>query len=162
MIALGIASVCGGSLGAILLLVLPASAFKAIVPFFIAVALVLDLAAEADQQLSATTAAAPREGTGRELCGRLLHRDLRRLLRRGPGDPDALAVRLTIDDKLQRLNAVKVVTTGLTNLVAGVVFVIAADVAWYVAALIAGGSIIGGALGARFGRRLSPQAPSKS
>ena len=65
---------------------------------------------------------------------------------------------LSIDDTLQRLNAVKVITTGLTNLVAGVVFVIAAHIAWDVAGLIAGGSIIGGVLGSRYGRRLSPAA----
>ena len=65
---------------------------------------------------------------------------------------------LTIDDRLQRLNAVKVVTTGLTNLVAGIVFVIAAHVDWDVAGLIAAGSIIGGVIGARYGRRLSPTA----
>src|SRR5919204_5399467 len=41
MIRLGTASVLGGTAGAVLLLVLPASAFKAIVPAFIAVALVL-------------------------------------------------------------------------------------------------------------------------
>src|ERR1700741_5093329 len=38
---LGTASLIGGALGAALLLVLPASAFKAIVPVFIAIALVL-------------------------------------------------------------------------------------------------------------------------
>ena len=65
---------------------------------------------------------------------------------------------LTIDDDLQRLNAMKVVVAGLVNLVAGIVFVFAADVNWSVAGLIAGGSILGGALGARYGRRLSPQA----
>ena len=41
VLALGSASLCGGIIGAILLLELPASAFKAIVPFFIAVALLL-------------------------------------------------------------------------------------------------------------------------
>ena len=65
---------------------------------------------------------------------------------------------LSINDDLQRLNAVKVVTTGLTNLVAGVVFVIAAHVAWDVAGLIAAGSIIGGVLGSRYGRKLPPTA----
>ena len=37
---------------------------------------------------------------------------------------------LSIDDDLQRLNAVKVVLTGLVNLVSGIVFVFAAHVAW--------------------------------
>src|SRR6516164_2897605 len=38
---LGIGATSGGTVGAVLLLILPASAFKAIVPFFIAVALIL-------------------------------------------------------------------------------------------------------------------------
>ena len=41
VLGLGTASLCGGVLGASLLLILPASAFKAVVPFFIAVALIL-------------------------------------------------------------------------------------------------------------------------
>lgn len=61
---------------------------------------------------------------------------------------------LSLVDDLQRINALKVVLAGLVNFVAGVVFVFAAHVAWLPAALIAGGSIIGGAVGARVGRRL--------
>jgi uncharacterized membrane protein YfcA len=63
---------------------------------------------------------------------------------------------LSLDEELQRINAVKVVLTGLVNLVAGVVFVIAAHVAWGAALLIACGSTLGGVLGARVGRRLAP------
>jgi uncharacterized membrane protein YfcA len=63
---------------------------------------------------------------------------------------------LSLDDDLQRLNAVKVVLTGLVNLVSGLVFVLAAHVAWAPAALIAAGSTLGGVLGARVGRRLAP------
>ena len=47
---------------------------------------------------------------------------------------------------------------GLVNLVAGVVFVFSAHVAWLPALLIAIGSIIGGIVGARYGRRLPPVA----
>jgi hypothetical protein len=65
---------------------------------------------------------------------------------------------LSIDDELQRLNAIKVVLTGLVNLVSGIIFVVVAHVAWAPAGLIAAGSIIGGVLGARVGRRLPPQA----
>ncbi len=61
---------------------------------------------------------------------------------------------LSIDDSLQRINAVKVVLAGLVNLVAGVIFVFAAHVAWGATGLIAAGSIVGGLLGARWGRRL--------
>jgi uncharacterized membrane protein YfcA len=50
------------------------------------------------------------------------------------------------------------VLAGLVNLTAGIVFVFAADVDWGVAGLIAAGSTVGGALGASYGRRLSPAA----
>ena len=65
---------------------------------------------------------------------------------------------LAIEDTLQRLNGLKNVLAGLNNFTAGVIFVFAATVNWGVAGLIAGGSIIGGVLGARYGRRLSPTA----
>ena len=63
---------------------------------------------------------------------------------------------LTLDEELQRINALKVVLAGLVNFVAAVVFVFAAHVAWGAAALIAVGSTLGGLGGARIGRRLSP------
>ena len=46
----------------------------------------------------------------------------------------------------------------LVNLVSGIIFAFVAHVDWEAAALIAAGSIVGGALGARYGRRLPPQA----
>ena len=61
-----------------------------------------------------------------------------------------------IRDDLQRLNALKNVLAVTANLVAGLIFVFAANVNWGVAGLIAAGSIIGGAVGARYGRRLDP------
>ena len=43
---------------------------------------------------------------------------------------------------------------GVANAVAGVLFIIVADVAWGAALLIAAGSIVGAAVGARYGRRI--------
>jgi uncharacterized protein len=152
-------SLIGGITGAVLLLVLPASAFKAIVPAFIAIALVLIVA---QPRLSAWLEA---------------RRDLERHRHRaGPlarvavfasgiyggyfGAAQGILLlailTLSIDDDLQRLNAVKVVLAGVVNGVAAVVFIFAADVNWLVAALIAAGSTIGGVVGARVGRRLPP------
>src|ERR1700761_2251223 len=51
---------------------------------------------------------------------------------------------LAVDDELQRLNAVKVVLTGLVNMISGIVFICAARVDWAPAGLIAGGSTLGG------------------
>jgi uncharacterized membrane protein YfcA len=52
----------------------------------------------------------------------------------------------------------KNVLAGLVNAVAGLYFAFAADVAWGPAAIIAGASIVGGQLGAHYGRRLHPAA----
>ncbi|HXV53063.1 MAG TPA: TSUP family transporter, partial [Solirubrobacterales bacterium] len=54
------------------------------------------------------------------------------------------------------VNALKNVLAGTVNLTAGLVFVFAAEIDWAVAGLIAIGSLVGGALGGTYGRRLSP------
>ncbi|HEX3616143.1 MAG TPA: sulfite exporter TauE/SafE family protein [Solirubrobacteraceae bacterium] len=159
VLALGTAAVCGGVLGSILLLILPASAFKAIVPFFIAVALVLIVM---QKQINRALGDRRRQ-TGERvplatLAGAFGCGIYGGYFGAAQGILMMAVLGLSVDDSLQRLNAVKVITTGLTNLVAGVVFVLAAHVAWDVAGLIACGSIIGGVLGARYGRRLSPRA----
>ena len=63
-------------------------------------------------------------------------------------------LRLAFGDDLQRLNAIKNVLASVANGVAAVLFIAVADVAWDAAALVAGGSIIGGAVGSAYGRRL--------
>jgi uncharacterized membrane protein YfcA len=65
---------------------------------------------------------------------------------------------LLLDEDLQRVNAAKNVLAGLVNLVAAVVFVAVTDVAWEAAGLIAAGSVVGGQLGARVGRRIPATA----
>jgi uncharacterized membrane protein YfcA len=59
-----------------------------------------------------------------------------------------------VDESLQRINAVKNVLALLVNLVAGIVFIFVAHVAWLAVLLVATGSLIGGWLGARVARRL--------
>ncbi len=59
-----------------------------------------------------------------------------------------------IDDDLQRLNGTKNALALTVNAVAGVFFVATTHVSWSVAGLIAAGSVIGGQVGGRFGRRL--------
>jgi uncharacterized protein len=62
-----------------------------------------------------------------------------------------------IDETLQRLNGLKNVLASLVNGVSGVLFALLADVDWLIVALIGGGAVVGGVLGASIGRRL--QAP---
>lgn len=153
------ASAAGGAVGAILLLSLPASAFRAIVPVFIAIALVLIVL----QPRLARLLGERRHGAG-ERAGPLatLAVGLSGVYGGYFGAAQGILVLailgLALEEKLQRVNAIKVVTTGLVNLISGIVFVFAAHVAWAAAGLIAAGSLLGGVLGARYGRRLSPIA----
>ena len=158
-IPLAAASVIGGVSGAVLLLVLPASAFKAIVPVFIAIAVVLIIAqprltraieARRPRASSRAGPAATVAVVGSGVYGGYFGAAQGILL---------LAILgLAVDDDLQRVNALKVVLAGLVNLLAALVFILFAHVAWGAAALIAGGSALGGILGARQARRLSPGA----
>ncbi len=156
---LALASTLGGIAGAILLLTLPASAFKAIVPAFIAVALILILAQPWLTRIIGTRrrrhdqAAGPAATVGVFLSG-----VYGGYFGAAQGILLLSILGLAVDDDLQRINALKVVLTGLVNLVAGVIFAVSAHVAWAPAGLIAAGSVLGGIIGARQGRRLSPMA----
>ena len=65
---------------------------------------------------------------------------------------------VALPQDLHRTNALKNVLAGLANGISGLYFALFAHVAWAPALLIAAGSIVGGQVGARYGRRLSPRA----
>jgi uncharacterized membrane protein YfcA len=154
---LALASTAGGIAGAILLLTLSSSAFKAIVPGFIALALVLIMIQPWLNRRLGTRRRQAHESVGPAAnVGVLLSGVYGGYFGAAQGIMLLAILGLAIDDDLQRINALKVVLAGLVNLVAGIIFAVAAHVAWAPAALIAGGSIIGGIVGARQGRRLSP------
>jgi hypothetical protein len=152
---LGLMSLLGGIAGGVLLLTLPEDAFRAIVPAFIVVALVLvvlqpRLAARlAERRATAERGVAVRAavfGTG--VYGGYFGA--------AQGIMLLAVLGLAIPEDLQRINALKNVLAGLVNLVSGLLFIAVADVAWDAAGLIAAGSVVGGQLGARYGRRLPP------
>jgi uncharacterized membrane protein YfcA len=157
--SLAIFSVAGGVVGAILLLTLPASAFKDIVPAFIVIALVLIIfQTRINSFLEARGSERGDRPGPAAMAGVFAGGIYGGYFGAAQGIMVLAILSLSIEDRLQRLNAVKVVLTGLVNLVAGIVFVIAAHIAWAPAGLIAAGSVLGGVLGARVGRRLPPQA----
>ncbi len=225
IIRLGSASACGGLVGAILLLVLPAEAFKAIVPALIGVAVVMvliqprlarwmarrqvgraagqagdgDLAqadgadagprplADAGHGTGGTGGANGNGAKGNGAAGRAGAATAVGVLPATGISSQADAIGgpvlwvlvfcagvyggyfgaaqgvlligmlgIAFNDSLQRINAVKNVLAGLVNGVAAVVFIALTHVDWGVAGLIAAGSILGGQLGARVGRRLPP------
>src|SRR5690606_41262560 len=57
----------------------------------------------------------------------------------------------------QTLNGIKNVLSAAVNIVAGVVYAFVAPISWPVVGLLAVGSGIGGHLGAKSGRKLSPR-----
>jgi uncharacterized membrane protein YfcA len=155
---MGSASVSGGILGAILLLVLPSGAFRSIVPALIILALLLVIFGPAlNRRLARTSHAASTRvspllwiavfGTG--VYGGYFGAAQGVLLMAIMG--------VLLAESLQRQNGFKNVLAGAVNLVAAVVFVFTAHIDWAAAGLIAGGSMIGGVLGARIGRRLRPE-----
>jgi uncharacterized membrane protein YfcA len=65
-----------------------------------------------------------------------------------------------LPDSMQRMNAAKNLLSLIVNVVAAVTYTIVAfdDISWAAAGLIAAGSLVGGSVGARYGRKLSPWA----
>ncbi|GAB2660409.1 sulfite exporter TauE/SafE family protein [Nocardia goodfellowii] len=65
-----------------------------------------------------------------------------------------------VSEPIQRMNASKNLLTLIVNVVAALSYTIVAfdRISWSAAGLIAIGSLIGGSVGARYGRRLSPRA----
>jgi uncharacterized membrane protein YfcA len=149
------ASLTGGITGAAALLLLPDRLFEAIVPCFIALAVVLVVV---QPRLGAALARMrPREGERPRpwsLAAVFLAGVYGGYFGAAQGILLLAILGVALHDRLQRINALKVVLAGIVNTVAGVVFAFAADVAWWPATLIAIGSIVGGWLGARYGRRL--------
>jgi uncharacterized membrane protein YfcA len=153
-------SFLGGLTGALLLLWLPESAFDAIVPVLIAAALVLVLLGPRLQAWAATRHP-DHDSLGRRLLITVgifaagvyggYFGAAQGVLMVG-----IMSVLMTIG--LQRINGLKNVLVTLVNAVAAVVFMIVAwdRIDWTVVALIALGSLAGGYVGAKVGRRLSP------
>ncbi|MFI1464999.1 sulfite exporter TauE/SafE family protein [Nocardia carnea] len=156
----GSASLLGAAVGAVLLLNLPEDAFATIVPVLIIIALVLVVL---QPRLSAWVRERQRDKEATPAHGGPIL--LAAIFATGiyggyfGAAQGVLLVGLLgvfVQDELQRLNAVKNVLALLVNALAAVVFIAVAEIDWRVVALIAAGSIIGGQIGARVGRRLSP------
>jgi uncharacterized protein len=145
---LAVGSATGALVGGILLLSLPSSVFDAVVPILILLAVALMAFKPTPKHGAERDHIVPATG------GTFLTGIYGGYFGAAQGVILLSVLRLAFPDDLQRLNAIKNVLASLANAVAAVLFVLVADVAWEAAALIAGGSIVGGALGAHYGRRL--------
>jgi uncharacterized membrane protein YfcA len=153
-----VASFVGGTAGAVLLLVLPAGAFTAVVPALILLGLVLVVLGPRISawvaRRHAETGGLPEHGAWWVWPAVLLTGVYGGYFGAAQGVLLMAVMGIGIDESLQRLNAVKNVLAAVVNAIAGVVFVAVAHVDWWVALLIGIGSVIGGQLGATVGRRL--------
>jgi uncharacterized membrane protein YfcA len=156
VLRLGVGSLLGGAAGGVLLLVLPEGAFEAIVPALIGLGVLLVVFGP---RISAWT------DTRRGDSGQhgwvwpavALTGVYGGYFGAAQGVLLMAVLGIGIAETLQRLNAVKNILATIVNAVAGLIFIVVADVDWAVVALVATGSVIGGLLGARIGRRLPPR-----
>lgn len=155
---LGLASTIGAVAGAILLLVLPASAFRAVVPAFIGLGVVAIIVGPWVSRWLASRNRVPSEAAGGAgtFAGIVLCGVYGGYFGAGQGLLFIAVLGIALADSIHRLNALRNMLAGLANTVAAVVFIASAPVAWGAAGLIAVGSIAGGWLGVHIGRRLPP------
>ena len=154
-------SLVGGVLGALLLLWLPAGAFKAIVPVLIAFGLLLVVLGP---RISAWSTRRHEELDGREPPWQAPALSGGTFLAGVYGGYFGAAQGVILvgllsalgRGTLQTLNACKNLLAFIVNLVAGVTFAITAwdQIRWEAVALVGLGSLLGGFLGAGIGRRL--------
>jgi len=160
------ASVVGAAGGAWLLLHLPEKVFVSVVPVLLigALALVLlgpRIQAWARQRAEAQGRSVDHVSTGRMaalVAGTLAVGVYGGYFTAAQGILLIGVMGALLPEDMQRMNAAKNLLSLLVNIVAALAYVLVAfdRISWAAAGLIAAGSLVGGFLGAHYGRRLSP------
>jgi uncharacterized protein len=162
------ASLAGAVLGAYLLLHLPENVFIRIVPVLLVLALVLVLIGPRIQSWARRRA----EEAGRSpehitparmavlVLGTFAVGVYGGYFTAAQGILLVGVMGALLPESVQRMNAAKNLMTLVVNVVAAVAYTLVAfdRISWPVAGIIAVGSLVGGLVGARYGRRLSPNA----
>jgi uncharacterized membrane protein YfcA len=154
MVALGIAGTLGGLVGGLLLLNLPESAFRAIVPALIGIACVRVVIQPWLTRWLGVRPNKPAHGGPLLQAGIFGSGIYGGYFGAGQGILMIAILALGTGDPLQRVNALKNFLAGCVNGIAAILFIFVADVDWAVAGLIGVGSIGGGFLGAAVGRHI--------
>lgn len=174
VVPLMLCSAVGGLAGALLLLALPSETFDAVVPVLIGLAGVLVLvqprikawvAARGDGAGAGGNAVTASESAPAALSlgllgGAGLVGVYSGYFGAAQGVMYMAVLGLTTHVGMQQQNALKNLTALASNAMSALVFVVVASehVHWLAVALLAAGSLVGGAVGARLARRLSPTA----
>lgn len=165
------ASTFGGLTGALLLLNMPSSAFKTVVPFLILLGVALVIAQPIVQarlkarRLVTAPSGVTGQSNGESIAERIplfvvvvvfLTGIYGGYFGAGQGVILTGLLGMAFVDDMQRINAAKNVLAGLVNGVAALVFIVLRPISWEPAILIAVGSVVGAQLGAKVGRRIQP------
>ncbi|GAB3674798.1 sulfite exporter TauE/SafE family protein [Actinocorallia lasiicapitis] len=154
---LGSASLIGALIGGVLLLALPASAFKVIVPVLILVALVLVVLQPRVSAWVQKRRKAHQASGGPVLWAGVLAAGIYGgYFGAAQGILLISLLGIFLADDMQTVNGIKNGLSGIVNGTAALLFVLVAEVDWAVVGLIAAGSTIGGLVGAKVGRKLKP------
>ena len=152
----------GAILGAALLLGLPPGVFEAIVPYLI---LFTCLLVGVQPRIAAWLRARHARRHGAERPDRVHMSPLTTVFATvtgvyggyfgaGAGVMMVAVLGLGTDLELRVVNGLKTLSLMVGNIVAGLIFVVVADPRWDAAAVLAAGSLVGGYVGARIGRKL--------
>jgi uncharacterized membrane protein YfcA len=162
------ASVAGAAVGAFLLLHLPEKVFTRVVPVLLVLALVLVVIGPWIQSWARRRA----EAAGRSaqhvspvrmavlVAGTFAVGAYGGYFTAAQGILLVGVMGALLPESVQRMNAAKNLLSTLVNIVAAVGYTLVAwdRISWPIAGLIAAGSLVGGWMGAHYGRRLSPNA----
>ncbi len=156
------AAALGGLSGGVILLAMPSKVFESVVPFLIALACVLVLLQPVVARRLERRAAAAQPGKSEVGPGLLIQVFLCGIYGGYFGAAQGVlllgVLGIGLNEHLQRINAAKNVIAATVNLVPATLFILVADVSWPGALLLAAGSVLGGQVGARVGRRLPSAA----
>jgi uncharacterized protein len=153
----------GSVLGAVLLLALPPGVFEAVVPWLIlCTCLLVGAQPRISRWLRRTHEAAPPHERTRLSPATTFFSTVVGVYGGyfGAGSGVMMMAVLGFGSNLdfRIVNALKTLAILASNLVASVIFVFVADLDWLAIVLLASGSIVGGYVGSRIGRRLNPTA----
>ena len=158
LIRFGTMSFLGAVTGAMLLIYLPPGVFESVVPFMIGGACLLIILQPRITKWARSRRPASKNGGVWMPVGAYGAGTYGGYFAAAQGIILISLLGATLDDDLQRLNALKNALATIANSTAAVFYIVLASPAWPVVALLAVGTIVGGYLGANFGRRLSPAA----
>ncbi|NUT43417.1 MAG: sulfite exporter TauE/SafE family protein [Thermoactinospora sp.] len=153
LVRLGAASMLGSALGGLLLINLDPGVFQVVVPILIGLACVLVIIQPWLSKRMAAPHAHPHGGPWLWLCvfGAGIYGGY---FGAAQGVLLIGILGLMLDEGLQRVNAAKNVLSLVVNFTAAVLFLIIAEIDWWAVGAIAVGSMIGGFVGAKIGRRI--------